>query len=378
MSTTQSIPPRLPTWLRSALYGTWFSACFAVFLYGHLSSSLQSLRGPLAAAMEDALGKGKQGRYGTDPVVQIGRISLWRLSGVELERVSVQLASTDPDPGPTLEFDTLQVRVGLFSLLLNEPTLTFGATLYGGEASGDVALRGAKGFEEQLFGQVRALAAGKVDGFRTLDLELDDIDLSRALFVQQLARVPAAGRIEGSIALDLGDNPDKEAEGRIDLALRGAELGPGELAIPLPGLTGGLTVPQVQLGDFVWKLSVAEGKGQSETLALQGKDVQADLSLALDVAPKFMQSRASGSGWFRIAPAFLEENGKFKTLLDFASPLKSALDDEGRYQFHWKGTLQRPGFKLGADNTRAAAGAPGGKGSPASASPRKKTRPPRK
>ena len=347
MTATQSSPPRFPTWMRLSLYSAWFSLCFSVSLYFSISSSVGTLRAPVEQALEQALGKGKQGRYGVDPDVSIGGMSLWRLSGIEMRRVSMQLGSTDPDPGPVIEIDVMRARLSLFQALLGNPTLEWEAELYQGSVDGRIELRGTKAFEEKIYGTLRAVLSGKSDGVMELAINIEGVDLSKALFVQQKTQVPVTGKVAGRAQLYLGNKPAEEAEGQIDFAISGIQMGPGELAVPVPGLSGGLTLPLVDFGDFNLKIPVEKGVAKTEKLALQGRDVQASFDGTMKMASPLARAKIEGDGSFLITKKFLEENGKFKALLDFAGPLKRVQEDDGKYPFHLKGTWKRPGFALG-------------------------------
>lgn len=346
MSVTQSAPRQVAGWLRYVLYASWFSFCFLTFTY--LTFPLGLLRPAIVSAAEKQLGKGAQGRYGVDPRVEIGAMSLSGGLGVKFERVQVQLGSTDPDPGPVIDLDSLSLRVGLLSTLLGTPKVEYGAKLYRGELSGDVELGAGKGYEKKWLGGLRSLIAGKPGNLTSVSFEVEDVDLGQAPPVVAKVGVPVSGVLGGSVDLELGESPDKEGAGAIDLAVRGVNLGPGELKIPVPGLTGGLTLPLIDLGDLQAKVNFEKGKGKTEKLAMSGRDVNADVSLEIDLNRKLTMSRVSGSGGFQIADAFLDQNAKFKTILDFAAPLKAARGEDGKYAFHLRGTLSRPGFKLGA------------------------------
>lgn len=341
----------VPKWLKVTGYPGWFAVCFFASLY--LTFPLSLVKAPVVAGLESALGKGKQGRYGTDPKVQIDKLSLWRMSGVELERVSLQLASDDPDPGPTLELDSAAARIGFFSLLLNEPTVHFRAELYGGEIEGSVTLRGDKEASESFLGHTFALLDGKAQQVGALHIDVDGIDLSKAPPVIEKAGVPVTGVLGGKIDIDLGDDPAKTAAGDIDLKLASVTLGPGELKIPVPGLTGGLTLPLIDMGDLVVKAPLVEGKAKSEQLALTGQDLNAAMDLELVMTSRLGGARLTGDGSFQISEQFLEKNGKFKTILDFASPLKRARDDDGRYHFNLRGTLNKPKFSLSSSGGKS-------------------------
>lgn len=341
----------LPKWLKVAGYPGWFTVCFLLSLY--LTFPLTMVKAPVIAALEDALGKGKQGRYGTDPKVDIEELTLWRMSGVSLNRVSIQLPSTDPDPGATLELEEVSARLGLFSLLLNAPTLHFTAELYGGDVEGSFTLRGDKEAEESFFGHTFALLDGKAQQLSELHLTIDGVDMSAAPPVVEKAGVPVTGVLAGHVDLELGDDASKDATGDIDLKLAGVTLGPGELKIPVPGLTGGLTLPLIDMGDLEVKAPVSEGKAKFEKLGFNGQDFNAALDLELNLSSKLKSSRVTGDGSFQISEQFLEKNSKFKTILDFASPLKRARDDEGRYHFNIRGNLGTPKFSLSSSGGKS-------------------------
>lgn len=340
----------VPRWLKLSAYPGWFALCFFTSLY--LTFPLALVKEPVIAGLENALGKGKQGRYGTDPKVQIEKLSLWRMSGVELERMTVQLASSDPDPGATLEIDSAAARLGVFSLLLNEPTLHFRARLYGGEVEGSVTLQGGKEADGFL-GHTFAFLGGKAQNLSALRLEIDGIDFSRAPPVLEKAGVPVTGKLGGKVVIHLGDEPEKTAGGEIDLRLAGVTLGPGELKIPVPGLTGGLSLPLIDMGDLILKAPIAEGRSKSEQMALTGQDFNASAELELSFTSTIGMSRLQGTGSFQISEQFLEQNAKFNTILDFASPLKRARDDDGRYHFDLRGTLGKPKFTLSSSGGKS-------------------------
>jgi type II secretion system protein N len=322
----------------------------------YLTFPMHLVKGPVVDAFEKALGKGKQGRYGVDPKVTIGDMSPYLLSGVSMERVTIQLASSDPDPGATVDLDEVTARVGIFSLLLNDPTLSFSVDLYEGSIDGEIALRGDKKAADEFLGHTFAVLGGRVGGFGALDVEVDGIDISKAPPVLEKTGVPVTGVIGGTIALDLGEAPEKDAKGKIDLAVKTLTLGPGELQIPVPGLTGGLTLPLIDMGDLIAKADIKEGKGKFDKLGLTGKDFSADVEGDLKIAKAFSRSRLDTSGWFQISESFLEQNSKFKTILDFASPLKRARDDDGKYHFDLKGSVGKPRFNLSRNGGKSGSG----------------------
>ena len=65
-------------------YSSFFWFAFSLSLY--LTFPMQALKGKIVTAMEEGLGKGKQGRYGTDPVVEF---KSWAFGGFQVFHSSV-------------------------------------------------------------------------------------------------------------------------------------------------------------------------------------------------------------------------------------------------------------------------------------------------
>lgn len=315
-------------------YAAWFMVAFVVGIY--LTFPLDDMKPLLISMGEDAMGKGKQGAHGVDPKIELGSL---RLSGfgVRADRVMVQLASRDPDPGPTLDFDSVAVGVSPLSLLTKAKTITFDLDAYGGDASGSVSV------DEK----------GNV---HDADISVDDVDLSKIILVQAKLGVPIGGKLSLDADLDLGPTPEKDGNGKVKIDLKGATLGPGNLK--LAAAFGGFEIPAVDVGNLSGEIPVEKGKGTLNNVKLDGKDVQAELLGDISFKSKLQMSRADIDGWFTLTPAFLEREKKFQSLLELGESmggmgggpsLSKAKDDEGHYWFAVKGPLQNPVPTLARD-----------------------------
>lgn len=333
--------------VKYAGYSCWFVVCLVAFIY--LTFPINSVKGRVETELEKALGHGKQGKHGVNPDVTIDKLSLWRLSGVSAKRVQVQLGSTNPDPGASFMIDEARGRVGIFSLLFGSPAGTFDIDAYGGNIAGDLSV--GEPFKKTPKGQKPKKSARKNYQLKTLDADIKKIDLAKIPAVQEKARVPVTGLLEGTIDLDLGAQPDKEANGDVDLKIANVNLGPGVLAIPLPGLTGGLTIPSINMGNVVARLNMDKGKATSDRVGVAGKDFNANIDLEMTLNRLLKMSQVKGEGWFKIEESFLETNGKMKTILELASPLKKVKNDEGQYEFNMSGRINKPRFKLGKSSS---------------------------
>jgi type II secretion system protein N len=312
-------------------YGAWFMLAFIVGTY--LTFPLDDMKPLIVGLVEEQLGKGKQGVHGVDPKVELGALSLSGF-GVKAERVMIQLASRNPDPGPSFDFEELAVGVRPWSLLGKATTVTFDADLYGGSADG-------------------VLSIDDKGNVHDADIDVDGIDLSKILLVQAKVGVPIGGKLDLRAELDLGLTPEKTGSGDIELELENATSGPGNLK--LAAIFGGFQIPAVSVGNLNGVIPIKLGKGTLTGVKLDGKDVQAELIGDITFKPKFLTSRLDIDGWFALTPAFLERERKFQALLDLGgASLANAKDGDGHYWFALKGALQNPGTSLSRDGGKRA------------------------
>ena len=324
--------------LKVAGYVAWFCAFFVVGVY--LTFPLDEAKGAIINLVETQLGKGKQGQHGVDPVVQLGSLHLSGF-GVAAERVSIQMPSRNPDPGPTIDLDELSVGVRPWSLLSAAKTVVVDADLYGGSLSAVVS----------------ADAKGAV---HDADIEGEDIDLGKIPLLLERVGIPLTGKLEIDAELDLGENPEKDGEGSVRLTVKNATVGPGN--IKALSALGGFEVPTVDLGNLVVDIPVKQGKGSIASARLDGKDVQLELFGDLFLKGRLQQSRVDIDGYMQPTAAFLEREKKFQSLLELGEKmggmggvsLPRAKDEEGRYYFSIKGTLEAPNPTLARDNGRRA------------------------
>jgi type II secretion system protein N len=319
-----------PRWLKWVGYPAFFWAVFFFSLYVNLP--LHLVKDRVVTEMEKALGKGKQGRWGTDPKVTIGKMSPYRLSGVTLDRVSMQLGSKDPDPGPTVDVDTLSIRVGMLGLLFGDRDISFSGKFYEGLVEGEISLSETEEKEPVV---------------NAIQLDVTGVDLARMPLVAGKVGVPMTGVLGAHIDLELGETPQEKGKGDVNLNLSRLSVGPGELVFPLPGLTGGLSIPPVDAGALEGKIKFKEGKGRIDTFELKGRDLTASLDGTVELNKNLGRSRVEVEGKFAIAEAFLKENGKFQAILDLAAPLKKVREKDGSYPFNMRGNLSGPKFGLG-------------------------------
>ena len=325
--------------LRAWAWGAWFSGCFLFFAV--VTFPLEGLRPVVIAEGEKALGKGKQGAHGVDPVLTIGELGMSGL-GIKATRVGVQLANSEPEPGPQIDVDSVRIPLlPLVSFLTDKKTVEVDVALYDGDVTASVTLDDKK----------------NVVG---AEIDVDDVDLGRAPFLGSKIGVPVEGKLSADVEIDMGAQAEKDASGHIDLAIKGLGLGAGNLkAIP-----GGFELPDgIKLGDLRGRMPIKQGQGTIEALRFEGApDVEAEATGTVNVKSRLMASRLDVEGWFKPAPAFLEKNPKIKSAIELgeklslpgAPSLSKAKDDEGRYHFNARGPMHSLRPQLARDNGKKA------------------------
>jgi type II secretion system protein N len=322
--------------LRLAGYVAWFFACFVVAAV--LMFPVAGLKPMVVDQAERALGKGKQGKSGSDPVVTIGELSTSGL-GVKATRVQVQLGSTNPDPGPIFDFDTLWVSASLMSLVSADKTLQLEADLYKGDASASVTLNDKQ----------ELIAA---------DISVDDVQLGKVPGFIAALGVPLEGTLDADIDVVMGATPEKDAKGTIAITIANFGIGPGRLQGALPG---GLELADtVSLGTLKLKAPVDKGQGTIDFTQEGSPAVEFDVDGTVTLRGRLAQSRLDVDGWFRPNQPFLDKTPAIKTALELgekftlpgAPSLAKAKDTEGRYHFLAKGVAQTLRPQLSRDNGR--------------------------
>jgi type II secretion system protein N len=311
-------------------YVSFFFTCF--IMASVLTFPLSGLRPLAVAEAEKALGKGKKGKSGVDPVVTIGDISMSGL-GVMAKRVTVQLGNTEPEPGPTIELDSVWVSASLLSLVSDNKTLQLKADLYKGDVDAEVTI-------------------DPKQNVTAVDVKIDGVALGSVGAIIAAAGVPVEGTLNADIDVVLGAAAEKDAKGNIDVRIEDLAIGQGSLKL-MAGFTFELD-NGVTLGNLVLKAPVDKGQG-TLTLGLEGAtDVDAEAAGTITLRGKLPQSRLDVDGYFKPTAPFLDKNTKIKSAMELGEQLVlgKAKDSDGRYHFLAKGALQTLRPQLARDNGR--------------------------
>lgn len=303
---------------RYALYSSFFFGCFIVSAY--LTFPMHKLKPRVEEILLKQLQQSgpRPGRHGTSASLSIDDMQLYHLSGLQFRHLRLRSASSDPDPNPDWNIDVARVRLHLLPLLMGSRVLGFDVDAYGGNVSGKITLVNNKPGE--------------------IDAQISDVNMGKIPVILQNLGVPFSGHLNGDVNLALGKTA-KEAKGRIKLSGQGYTLGPGEFKIP--GLTGGLTIPQVRMGKLDIQVNVADGKAKVLPAEIVGKDLQLHAKLNINLRAQLRRSIAKGGFVLKLEDEFLKANDKFQPILDFTPQLKRAKTKTGAYAYKINGMLSR-------------------------------------
>ena len=308
---------------RKLAYPLYFFVVFLVAFYW--TFPLDKMKWFVAQKMEEGLAGNPEQPWLIPPRVQISGMNFWWISGVALNDVVLQPGSHSDTPASKWEFDTLKLRVGMFSTLLGSPKMEFDSQFYGGRARGAFKLD-PKGGVSQFW------------------LEMSNINLAAVTGMD--SKLPVKGYLNLDADFNLGQDVAKDGKGSLSFSFKPLALGPGVLELPMPGMAG-LTLPRIDLGEFSGKFLLKDGKGKTENFKMAGGKIEIGLDLDVELKKNLLFSPLNGSGWFRVDPQFIAANPNMGAILDLSPELKAAKDEQGRYLFGLRGTLGMPIPHLG-------------------------------
>ena len=261
------------------------------------------------------------------PVVSLEKISLWRLSGIELNDLKILWPATKDHAMISLHADSIKARMGIIGLLLGSKDVLSQAKLYGGE----IDIKASFNKNRQL---------------DNIALSAQKIDLSKMMFLESLLGSSLQGIINTNSDINAHNNMVENGKGNIVLSIDNLVYGPGTIALPISGFMSSLTVPKIALGKLMIELNAEKGELISKTCSLLGGDIEMDVKISISMARNWPMSRINGDGWFKIKPDFINNNETLKILFDLIPELKEAQANDNKVGLTISGNITRPQAKL--------------------------------
>lgn len=262
-------------------------------------------------------GEWSRGEY----ALGIGDLSLWRLSGVDLDDVTFytvkkgRKTKNEPAPlpirQPMIHLDGLAVRAAPLAMLMGKDALAFVAEIYGGALHGQ-------------FAQSEAGMEVSFDG--------GDIDLGRLPVVTEQVTLNLLGVASGDADLYFDAADVKSSTGSLNLSFEGLGLGP-------ESVVGGFGLPEVSFGKAGVAFEVKDGKMSVTEGAFESDILTATLSGDIVLNKKLVRSRNRLELVFSL-PEDLDK------LAQIAPDLKRSRDDEGKYHVTIGGTILAPSVRF--------------------------------
>lgn len=237
------------------------------------------------------------------------------LLGISAENVTVEDAS-----GLRIPIDELTASLRLLPLLVGRQSVAFDARVYDGEVDGIADLSGDE---------------------RQVAISAEGVDLARALPLRKASGLDLAGKLSGKADLRFPAAPNGTPEGRVDFTVKDAGVNGGKL--PVPGMTAGLALPKLGLGEIVAAVALEKGRATFEKLEARGGDADFTAEgLYAVLQPRLQHAPIAGKAKLRVKDAFWarRETQAFKGLADAA--LGSSRGRDGAWSFQVAGSVGKP------------------------------------
>ena len=300
--------------VRMLIYSSWTSMVFLFALVWTYPSDALVAEVEAAVSRSGAL-KSFEARHAS-------------LSGLGVAIDGVSLVTSKGDPNLPWKFKRVWVGLNGFGFDPQNPSLRFAVDAYKGSVSGQYANR-------------------------QLEFEVDALDLGGIMPLQKIVKVGLSGQANGAGAFKFAEKTSgmRGLSGKVDLAIRSAGVGPGE--VPIPGFGSALTLPPAKVGDLPLDLEINKGEFELKKFKVTGGDVE----LAGEGTVSFVGRRSSG----RMDMAFdlrptdklktTQEGKNLLTALDPKSPLlpasiKRSFSRKGWLGVSVTGRVNRPRIKV--------------------------------
>lgn len=338
---------------------------FCLGLFGYLSFPYDRLKDRIVAELEK---RGKPGQR-----IEIGKLTSYWFTGVELTQVKLHLPPDDATPLPgaepgaakeaVLTIDEAHVRVRVLPLLIGRVRVDFWASAFGGEIKGTAPVGDGKG---------------------DVEIEIEHVDIGKIDPIVHAVGVPLKGSATGKLFLTAPEGKFNKANGTFELTVAGAVVSDGKTKIQ-----GLIELPPAKLGDIKMEAEAKDGVLKISKLTAAGTDLELVGDGKLTLREPWSDAVADLYLRFKFTDAYRGKNGTTKSLLgepgsstpgliEMQVPkMKRAKRPDGFYGWHIHGALKKLRYDPTTSDAANAPASPAkrGKGadSPFGAPPRRPT-----
>jgi type II secretion system protein N len=256
----------------------------------------------------------------------------WRFPGLSLEGVRLVvppapvLEGEKPSPPQYLEAEDAYVSASALGLLTGTREASFGASALGGYISGWVS---------------------DSEASRRLELSLDGVNPGAVPQLSSAIGLPLSGQLSGHVSLDLPEGNVTRAEGNVELAGEDLVLGDGKAKIQ-----NTIALPELHMGAFTLKGSIAAGRLKLDECTARGRDVELALTGGVRLRPRLETSMADLELKFSFADKykaqsettkaiFGQPDSKIPGLFDAATGASLSKQEDGSYAARLTGAIAK-------------------------------------
>lgn len=311
---------------------------FSLAMFGYLTFPYGRLKDRLVVEFDKRARPGQR--------IEIGKLTSYWLSGVELTNVKLHIPPDEPAPAfpgagdfgavaapakeMVLAIDDAHVRVRLLPLLLGRVRVDFSISAFGGDVTGTAPVGDTKG---------------------DVELALDHVDLGKIEPIAQTVGVPVKGMATGKLALSAADGKFNKANGTLDLTVADMVVSDGKTKIQ-----GLIELPPAKLGDLTVSAEAKEGVLKITKLAATGVDLELVGDGKVTLKEPWSEALADLFLRFKFTDAYRGKTSTTKSLLgepggtsgglmEMQVPkMKRAKRADGFYGWHIYGPLKRLKF----------------------------------
>jgi type II secretion system protein N len=264
--------------------------------------------------------------------LQIDEMSGYWLTGVSLKGVTLLRAATEPGKPPSkVVIDEATAHYSIFSALVGDSSLSFGASAFGGELSGSYDVK-SKG--------------------KSVEITLDSIDMGHIQPIADLLGVPVQGKLGGTVKMTFPDGKAAKASGSVALEATDVSVGDGKAKIK-----GLMALPKVDVGPLTFAAEAKDGMLRVTKFAAAGRDVDFAGDGRIMLRDQTMDSVLELGLRFRINDTYRNKSDMTKVLFgtpgsnipplfEAADPkIKMAKRPDGFYGWILRGSLAKPDFQ---------------------------------
>ncbi len=285
--------------------------------------------------------------------LQIDDVGGYWLTGVRIKGVRVITAPTETGAAPSeMHIDEARVKVGVLAAIVGHTDVAFHIDAFGGEIDGT--------YDES-------------PKERSIEAELDAVDLTRIDALTELLGLPVEGHARGTLKLVMAEGKASKGTGNVTLDIADVAIGDGKAK-----LKNALDWPKLAVGPLTLTAEAKEGVLKLTKLSAGGKDLELSGDGKIQMRDLASESTVDVNMKFKINDSYRSKSKLTEALFGaagstrggdvdrFVPKMKTAHRNDGFYAFRLQGLLGKldpqPNLSYGGSVVDSPAPPPRGRG----------------